>query len=137
MILNTGQTWDVNVTRQIRAELDSDVIVPCTFTYPPEFYTEDVQVYWKKPGRSNLNTDDIDKNSFVFHTNDTFVLEKYRGKTKLIGNKDKGNCSLMIQGIKENEPNIYVRVIAKGDQYSFYLKFVSISLSGKNSSQAF
>lgn len=135
--MNTGQTWDVNVTRQIRAELDSDVIVPCTFTYPPEFYTEDVQVYWKKPGRSNLNTDDIDKNSFVFHTNDTFVLEKYRGKTKLIGNKDKGNCSLMIQGIKENEPNIYVRVIAKGDQYSFYLKFVSISLSGKNSSQAF
>lgn len=135
--MNTGQTWDVNVTRQIRAELDSDVIVQCTFTYPPEFYTEDVQVYWKKPGRSNLNTDDIDKNSFVFHTNDTFVLEKYRGKTKLIGNKDKGNCSLMIQGIKENEPNIYVRVIAKGDQYSFYLKFVSISLSGKNSSQAF
>lgn len=113
------------------------MIVPCTFTYPPELYTEDVQVYWKKPGRSNFDTDDIDKNSFVFHTNDTFVLEKYRGKTKLIGNKDKGNCSLMIQGIKENEPNIYVRVIAKGDQYSFHLKFVSISLPGKNSSQAF
>lgn len=51
------------------------------------------------------NTYDLEKNAFVFHTNNTFVLEKYRGKSKLIGDKDKGNCSLMIPDIKENEPN--------------------------------
>ncbi|XP_044065397.1 sialic acid-binding Ig-like lectin 10 isoform X2 [Siniperca chuatsi] len=125
-----GQTWNVSVTRHINALLGSDVDIPCTFTYPPEHHTKDVQVYWKKPERSTFNINDNDKNAFVFHTNETFVVEKYKGKTKLTGDKVKGNCSLKIQNIMENEPNIYVRVIAKGDNYSFKTDFVSISVSG-------
>nr|XP_046255371.1 uncharacterized protein LOC124064726 isoform X2 [Scatophagus argus] len=36
----------------------------------------------------------------------------------------------MIKDIQENEPNIYLRVIAKGDRYSFKKEFVSISVLG-------
>lgn len=37
----------------------------------------------------------------------------------------------MIQDIKQNESNIYVRVIAESSQYSFKNQFVSIYLLGK------
>ncbi|XP_068180763.1 uncharacterized protein [Antennarius striatus] len=125
-----GQQWDINVPRKIFATLGSNVTIPCNFTYPPKHYTDDVHVFWKKPGRSNFHINDNDKNIFIFHPNDTFVLEKYRGKTKLCGNKDKGSCCLIIQNIKENELNMYVRLIAKDDQYSFRNKYVSIYVHG-------
>ncbi|XP_070768528.1 uncharacterized protein [Enoplosus armatus] len=100
------------------------------FNYTSKYPTEDVEVYWKKPVRSKFKITDNDKNAFVFHTNESFVLEKYKGKTKLTGNAAEGNCSLMILNIMENEPNIYVRVIAKSDNYSFIKNPVSISVSG-------
>lgn len=125
-----GQNWDINVNTHIKATLGSDVTIPCSFTYPSEHYTKNIQVYWKKPQRSTFDTKDNDKNAFVFHTNDSFVLNKYRGKTQLIGDKANGNCSLKIRNIQDNEPNIYVRIIAQGDQYSFKKKFVSISVPG-------
>lgn len=129
LVLNTGEKWDINVTRYIRAKPGSDVIIPCSFT-PNN--TKDAKVYWKKNQLSEVKTDDNEKNAFVFHTNDNFVLEKYRGKTKLIGNKDKGNCTLVIQDIREDEPFIYVRVIAGGDKNSFLRNSVRITLSGEN-----
>lgn len=108
--------------------------IPCVFTYPHQFYTDDVQVYWKRQERNQLVINDYDKNAFVYHTNDTWVLERYRGKTKIIGNKDKGNCSLMIQDVDQDDANLYLRVIANGNQYSFYSSSVSITLLRKNSS---
>ncbi|TNN02432.1 sialic acid-binding Ig-like lectin 10 [Takifugu flavidus] len=123
-----GQSWDINVTSSIFAPPGSNVTIPCVFTYPRQFYTNDVQVYWKRGERSQFTVNDQDKNAFVYHTNDTWVLKRYRGKTKIIGNKDKGNCSLMIQDVDQNDTNLYLRVIAKGNQYSFYRDSVSITL---------
>lgn len=132
MVLNTGQEWNINVPRSINATLDSNVTIPCNFTYPEEFHTDNVKVYWKKINvKSIFNTHDNDQNAFVTHTNTTFVLEKYRNKTRLIGNETPKNCSLMILDIKENEQGIYVRIIAK-DNYSFNKNIVSIFVNGKN-----
>lgn len=114
------------------AELGSNVTIPCTYTYPHLYFTEDVQVYWKKLQKSTFDTKDNDKNAFVYHKNDSFVLEKYRGKTMLIGNKDNGNCSLVIQNVQDNDQDIYLRIIVKGQQYSFKKKRVTISVRGKN-----
>ncbi|XP_031708461.1 uncharacterized protein LOC116386421 [Anarrhichthys ocellatus] len=125
-----GQSWDVHVSGHINATLGSNVTIPCTFTIPPLYQTESVKVYWKKREGSNFDSITNNKNPYVFHPNNTLVLEKYRGKTKLIGDESKGNCSLKINGIRHNEPNIYVRVIAKKEYFSFYDKFVSISVSG-------
>lgn len=136
MVLNTGQRWTINVTRHINATLGSNVTIPCTFTYPLEHHTKNVEVYWKKPGKK-LHIKDKDPNPFVYHTNDTFVLEMYRGKTMLIGNKSNGNCSLKILNVMENEPEIYVRIAAKGQNYSFKAHSVSISVLGKNFSKTF
>lgn len=134
MILNTGQSWGINVTSSIFAPPGSNVTILCDFTYPSEYYTKDVQVYWKRGERSQYAINDHDKNAFVYHTNDTWVLKRYRGKTKIIGNKDEGNCSLMIQGVDQDDTNLYLRVIANGNQYSFYSNSVSITLLCKKSS---
>lgn len=132
LILNTGQSWDVNVTRDIVAKPGSNVIIPCVFTYPHQFYTNDVQVYWKIKEKSPVDFMDNDRNAFVYHTNDSLVLDRYRGKTSIIGIKDKGNCTLMIQDINQNETSLYLRVVAKGNQYSFLKKSVFITLLPKS-----
>lgn len=132
LVLNTGQGWNISVPESVSAEWGSNVIVPCSFTYPTVDKTKDVKVYWKKNyHKSEVETGDNDINAFVFHTNDSYVLGKYQGKTKLIGNKDEGNCTLEIQDIRESEPSIYVRVIAK-NPYSFNNIPVQIILSGEN-----
>ncbi|XP_062254662.1 uncharacterized protein LOC133964530 [Platichthys flesus] len=125
-----GQKWDINLDQRINATKGSTVIIQCTFTYPKEYHTSGVLVYWKRRERSSFNTGDNDKNQFVCHTNETFVVEKYRGNTKLIGKNDEGNCSLKIRNVTYNEPSLYVRLIAKGQNYSFVRKPVSISVSG-------
>lgn len=125
-----NKTWAINVSSSIFAEYGSTVVIPCTFTYPPAHHTDKVQLYWKTLDKSSFNTYDNDKNAFAFHTNDTFVLEKYRGRTSLIGDKLKENCSLQIKNITESEGPIYLRVIAKGDNYSFRAYPVLFSLSG-------
>ncbi|XP_034731331.1 uncharacterized protein LOC117946927 [Etheostoma cragini] len=126
-----GHTWNVNVASSIDAILGSNVTIKCFFTYPPKHYTEDVQVYWKKLAVSNSRFDEKES-PFVFHPNDTFVLEKYRGKTKLTGDKAQGDCTLKIFNISEYEENIYVRVEAK-DNYSFREHMVTIGVSGHKS----
>nr|XP_040022258.1 uncharacterized protein LOC120811137 isoform X2 [Gasterosteus aculeatus aculeatus] len=125
-----GESWNIDVSRHINATLGSNVTIQCHFTVPTKHYTESMQVFWKKDEKSKFNTFDNDKNAFIFHPNETFVLEKYRGKTRLMGNKSAGNCSLKIFNIRDNVPNIYVRLIAKGDNYSFSQNSVSIAVTG-------
>ncbi|KAM8870071.1 uncharacterized protein AB9W97_017092 isoform 2-T2 [Spinachia spinachia] len=124
-----AKSWNITVSRQINATLGSNVTIPCRFTAPPHISLKSVQVFWKKRERSKFNTFDNDQNAYIFHPNETFVLEKYRGRTRLIGDKGEGICSLKIFNITASDPNIYLRVIAKGDNYSFLLQFVSISVS--------
>ncbi|KAM8827319.1 uncharacterized protein ACB058_020272 [Synchiropus picturatus] len=128
MLASQGHLWLINVTRRIEALLGSSVVVPCTFTVPPE--STDVKLFWKKSNTKNhFPHQDKDTNAFVYHPNDSFVMLKYKGKTSLLG---QGNsCSLEIQKIREIEPSIYLRIGTKKDNYSFYSFYVSISIQGQ------
>lgn len=112
------------MTRRVHATLGSDAIVRCSFTFPAKLSTGTVHVYWKK----NTTT-------YVFHGNASKVLEMYRGKTKLIGNKDRGNCGLLIQNISQEDQGIYLRIVVNGTAYSFLNDRVNITLSGEDRSQ--
>lgn len=120
-VINAGQKWAINVTRNIYATLGSNVTIQCSFTSPSDLITSNVFVFWK-------NT----VHTYVYHDNDTYVMEMYRGKTKLIGKKEDGNCSLMIQNIREEAHRIYVRVKINKDEYSFINDSVKITLLGKH-----
>lgn len=120
-VINAGQKWAINVTRNIYATLGSNVIIQCSFLSAVALNPSNVRVFWKR----SVNT-------YVFHANEKYVLEKYRGKTKLIGKKEEGNCSLMIQDIREEDSHIYLRVNVDGNEYSFANDFVNITLSGEH-----
>lgn len=129
--MNAGQKWEIDVDRHINATTGSEVIIQCNFTIPPKYDTENPKVYWKKMVKSNFDTGDKhDQNAFVYHKNETFVLEKYRGKTSLIGDIKKRNCTLKIRNIEARDQDIYVRVIAK-DAYSFREFPTTIYVNGK------
>ncbi|XP_018542967.1 uncharacterized protein LOC108890557 [Lates calcarifer] len=127
-----GEAWNVIVSQPTSVKPYSNVTIQCSFTYPEKYHTENVEVYWKKRFQNSYdNKQDESKslNPFIFHTNSTFVLEKYRGRTMLIGNKTQGSCSLLILNITDNETDIYMRVKGKNEPFSFYNKSINISVS--------
>lgn len=113
-----GQGWAINVTRHIHSTRGSNVTILCSFTSPLDLNTGNVKVFWEKSTKT-----------YVFHANDTYVLETYRGRTRLAGITTQGNCSLVIQNIREEEQHIYLRVNVNGKEYSFKNNSVSITLS--------
>ncbi|KAM4580516.1 uncharacterized protein PAE49_005334 [Odontesthes bonariensis] len=127
---SNGQKWGITVERHITEQRGANLTILCHFTYPTAQHTKDVKVYWKTQGKSECSKNDNDRSAFVFHPQDSCVVPKYRGKTKLIGDKLKGNCSLLITDIREGEPGIYVRISGLNDSYSFKQNPVSISLNG-------
>jgi len=128
---HTNQNWNVIVKRNIQAALGSNVTIDCSFTYPPNKSSENVNVYWKTFERSNFELD-RDPDVFVFHPNETLVNEKYRGKTKLLGSVTQKSCSLFIFNFTDEQLKIYMRATGKGWMYSYREDYVSISVSGKN-----
>ncbi|XP_023275624.1 uncharacterized protein LOC111665006 isoform X1 [Seriola lalandi dorsalis] len=130
-----GQTWKITVDQYINAELGSNVTILCSFSNPKEYDSDDVKVYWKTFGKT-IEINDKDKKAFVYHPNETFMLENYRGRTKLIGDIKKKNCSLQIQEISPNdEPTIYMRLSIK-ENYSFVKNPVNINVPGSGVTQA-
>ncbi|XP_029929282.1 uncharacterized protein LOC115374472 [Myripristis murdjan] len=125
-----GQTWSVSISSDVTSTQTSDVIIRCNFTYPPKQQGGNLEVYWKLFQRSTFDTKDNDQNAFLFHPNETFVIEKYRGKTKLIGLKSKGDCSLKIQRIDGLGEPTYLRVTTGFDKYSFVKQPFNFNMSG-------
>ncbi|XP_071398981.1 uncharacterized protein [Centroberyx affinis] len=130
-----GQKYMINV-RDVNTPLHSDVTIPCNFTYKkPAENVHKLQVYWKISQRSKITTGDNDINAFIFHPNDTYVTEEYRGRTHLVGDINNQDCSLMIQNISHNVDRIYMR-IATGNDFYNYKKSVRITVSGPGGTSA-
>ncbi|XP_057689717.1 uncharacterized protein LOC130914491 isoform X2 [Corythoichthys intestinalis] len=129
---SNGQTWRLNVKQRIKAVNGTNLTIPCTFSYPPKYHMEKPQLFWKLLNKkSTFNTYDKDFNAFFYHPNKSFVEEKYQGKTTLVQNNDS-SCTLNIREFMDEELKIYFRIIAKGENYSFIRKFVTISQSGQD-----
>uniref|UniRef100_UPI0037E8C195 uncharacterized protein n=1 Tax=Semicossyphus pulcher TaxID=241346 RepID=UPI0037E8C195 len=132
------ENWTISVERNITAARGSNVTISCNFTCPPAHCNDNVHVYWKKLKGHLLDAIPNNQNEFIYHDNKTYVLEKYKGKTKLV--PDSGNCSLKINNVTENDTDIYVRIISK-EKFSFYNYNISIFVNDldknkKNSSQS-
>ncbi|XP_017281973.1 uncharacterized protein LOC108241975 [Kryptolebias marmoratus] len=122
-----GESWTIKVDQTFNVTKGSNITILCTFTYPSGHKVQNV--YWKTVGKRECNEDDIDKNAFVFHPNNSCVLQMYREKTKLIGDIAKENCSLLIKDIQETK-EIYMRLFTDKNKYSFRQHCVSISVKG-------
>lgn len=81
---------------------------------------------------SNITINDMDKNAFIYHTNESFVLPEYRNRTQLIADQSQGSCSMKIQNIRHDIHGLYVRIVVANEKYSFKRSLVSIFVQGKN-----
>ncbi|XP_049587298.1 myelin-associated glycoprotein [Syngnathus scovelli] len=124
-----GETWGLQVNRTVTAVMGQSVTIPCTFSYPPYQHTRNIRLFWKLTEKSTFNTYDRDRYAFIYHPNSTFVVERYQGKTSLLGKKSDKSCTLRIQKLMESPLVIFLRIIAKNDSYSFYKQRVLIVAS--------
>ncbi|MED6240846.1 hypothetical protein ATANTOWER_029369, partial [Ataeniobius toweri] len=124
--------WKINTYRTLNATKGSNITIMCRFYFPSTQNTNNFGVYWKTEGKSECSKNDNDKKAFAFHPILSCVDSNFRHRTKLIGNKSKGNCSLQIFNIREGEPKIYLRVTGLNDNYSFVKDPVIIYVDGQN-----
>ncbi|XP_028985735.1 sialic acid-binding Ig-like lectin 12 isoform X2 [Betta splendens] len=137
LVLASGskdQDWNITVPESINATLGSDVTIKCTFDYPKKYSNDSVQVYWKMKVASNITINDQDKNAFICHTNDSFVLTEYRRRTHLIRDESNKSCSVKILNVRHNISDIYVRIVLTTEKYSFKKHLVSIFVLDEDSS---
>uniref|UniRef100_A0A1A8C390 Uncharacterized protein n=4 Tax=Nothobranchius TaxID=28779 RepID=A0A1A8C390_NOTKA len=124
-----GQEWEIRTEKKINAAKGSNITIFCTFKIPST--SNFTAVYWKTDGESECSKNDNDRKAFVYHPNRSCVLEKYKTKTKLIGDGAKGNCTLQIYNVQESE-QIYMRVVAVPKPYSFKPNPVTIHVNGSD-----
>ncbi|XP_029572873.1 uncharacterized protein LOC115164480 [Salmo trutta] len=125
----SGVDWKADYQNVVFTNKGDDVTILCNVTYPPSPSKELIQAYWKRLGTTKLNINDNDKNEFLYHPNNTFVIKSFQNRTKLTGNVAKGNCSLNIKGIEEGDMRdfYYLRIATGANNFSFINQLVSIS----------
>ncbi|XP_047454947.1 uncharacterized protein LOC125016484 [Mugil cephalus] len=130
--VSKGEKWAIDVQRNINVTWGSNVTIRCNLSYPENFNTMTVKVFWKTKNKEDesMCMEMPDKNAFIYHSDESCVLERYRGKTKFIG--EKKNCSLLIQNVTAAVKDIYVRIRVGNESYSFYKQTVSIFINDGN-----
>lgn len=97
--------WKVNVPKELNAVATSCVVIPCSFTHP----------------YGNLPTSRLKGNWYLFNNPDhriydedsDEVMEKFKGRTKLLGKLGQNNCTLEIIEIKDYDNGPFCLQIGK------------------------
>ncbi|CAB1333907.1 unnamed protein product [Coregonus sp. 'balchen'] len=127
----SGVDWKANYPKVVFTNMEDDVTIPCNVTYPTSPSKKPIQAYWKRLGPTELNITDNDKNEFLYHPNNTFVIKSFQTRTMLIGNVSKGNCSLEIKRIQNGDMGpFYFRIATGANNFSFIKELVYINISG-------
>ncbi|XP_037836358.1 sialic acid-binding Ig-like lectin 5 isoform X2 [Kryptolebias marmoratus] len=72
----------------------------------------------------------MDKNGYIFHPQESQILQEYRTRTKLLGDAANKNCSLLIDSLRPNDTGpFWFRIEIKDyDSFSYLNTKVSISV---------
>ncbi|XP_036394501.1 myelin-associated glycoprotein-like [Megalops cyprinoides] len=114
--------WEAEVVPKIKALTSSCVVIPCTFTHPGhEMSTSRLRGVWHE--KDNWNNK-------IYYEDQTKVVDNFKGRTKLVGQLGKANCSLEIDEIKDhdNGPYCFRIEIDSMDKFSFVEQCVIISM---------
>ncbi|KAL4601599.1 myelin-associated glycoprotein-like, partial [Arapaima gigas] len=101
MAILANAQWSVNMPHQITALTGSCVVIPCRFSCPADHRPRDA-VWYQYVNRGY---------PLVYSRNNPGkVIEKFRGKTELVGNVAEKNCSLKIEDVHatQNWEKLYV-----------------------------
>uniref|UniRef100_A0A8C9VAT9 Ig-like domain-containing protein n=1 Tax=Scleropages formosus TaxID=113540 RepID=A0A8C9VAT9_SCLFO len=116
-------TWSAHVPGTVMALQGSCVVIPCTFTYPGrERKQSDLTAMW--------HTKD---HAFIYHPDIGEVLYRFRGRTSLVGDLGRKNCSLKIDRVQriDGGPFIFRLAIDDGEKFSYTKSEVSIVIKDR------
>ncbi|XP_061094642.1 sialic acid-binding Ig-like lectin 5 isoform X2 [Conger conger] len=120
-VLNVHSTpWTLEVPQTVSAVKGSCVVVPCKFNYPGPERKADLTGKWHMTSHDHI----------VYHPEPSKVMGQFRGRTDLVGDLARNNCSLIIKSLEKNDkgPFIFRIEISKLDKYSYTEYQVSIDV---------
>ncbi|XP_033957476.1 myelin-associated glycoprotein isoform X1 [Pseudochaenichthys georgianus] len=126
LIINDARCqWNVWVPRDISAMTNSCVVIPCTFMYPsgirPYRGTHGIW-YFGQPYPQLFPP-------VVFKSRTDVVHESYKGRTKLLGDLNQRNCTLLINNIgAEHSGKYYFRADLGGANMYTYPDFSELKV---------
>ncbi|XP_076832861.1 uncharacterized protein LOC143477888 [Brachyhypopomus gauderio] len=128
----TDELWTVTLQSSTFYPAESsNITINCTMKYPEKCRETHGQIFWKEFGEQSMKIENKDRRRFIQHPNASFVIEHFRGRTKLLGDFTKNNCSLLISNIQQKDSGqYYLRVEAGCNNYSFVNNRVSINVQG-------
>ncbi|KAM6427721.1 B-cell receptor CD22-like isoform 1-T1 [Liasis olivaceus] len=118
-------TWNSTLPSSIQALEGSCVVIPCSFTFPDSWDLQEssfsVSWYqyhsWTYPEIYNSKTP-------------SSVLQKYQGRTKVVGDLEKGNCTLSINPVQmEDAMRYYVWINPDSVWHRFYDVTVQVEVT--------
>ncbi|XP_050984748.1 uncharacterized protein si:dkey-238d18.5 [Labeo rohita] len=107
----SADDWRANVPESVVGLSGSCVEIPCKFSYPAKkTYTEFTGIWYKGNGEST-----------VYHTDTSKITDTFKGRTSLIGDLRKNDCSLKISSLNRNDAGQYMfRIEIKDlDKYTY------------------
>ncbi|XP_043936433.1 myelin-associated glycoprotein-like [Protopterus annectens] len=118
------EEWSAWYPRSVTALRGHCVVIPCTFTYPGRRRGDNefdiAWYYYRKAGYPTVYHRNHPKN----------VIDYFKGRTYPYGNPGEKECSLVIDGIKEeDEMDYYVWIDPGTVKYNFYERTVNVKLT--------
>uniref|UniRef100_A0A669F2Q1 Uncharacterized LOC102079322 n=1 Tax=Oreochromis niloticus TaxID=8128 RepID=A0A669F2Q1_ORENI len=99
----TTSAVPADVPLRFSALTRSCVVIPCSFQYKEdEPMTRGI---WSKK-----------KGDIIFHNGQSYVIDHFKGRTKMLGNLNEGNCSLEIDDIKPFDNGPFCFYAEKGHE---------------------
>ncbi len=120
--------WNAVVLQSVVGLSGSCVVIPCMFSYPAngKTYTDFTGIWYK--GNDHHE-------STVYHTDTSKIIDSFKGRTGLIGDLHKNDCSLKISSLNSSDAGSFMfRIEIKDlDKYTYKKKeeIVSITVKGK------
>ncbi|XP_066541043.1 myeloid cell surface antigen CD33-like isoform X2 [Hoplias malabaricus] len=125
-IFTTGfsEDWTAQVVPDMKALVESCVVVPCTFNYPGKKESASrIRGIWHKKDDKKIN---------IYHEDSTLISDNFKGRTKLPGHlgAPDHNCTLEIDEVKDhdNGPYCFRAELIEADKFSFVEKCVLFTM---------
>ncbi len=116
--------WSAVVNESVVGLSGSCVVIPCTFSYPAngKTYREFTGIWYK-----------VKDGSTVYNKDNSKIIASFKGRTSLIGDLHKNDCSLKISSLSSSDTGPFkFRIEIKDlDKYTYVKNTVSITVKGK------
>lgn len=89
----SSDEWKVNVVKELDALVESCAVIPCSFTHPyGNLPSSKLKGNWYLSNKRDHR---------IYDEDDEEVIDKFKGRTKLLGHLGQNNCTLEIIKVKD------------------------------------